>query len=56
MRQWLSGKKTYIGFASVFVYAALIQFASVPSEESVWGLIVTWTGVSAVIHVDKSGK
>lgn len=54
MRSWLSGKKTYIGFGACFVYAVLIQFAGVASEEAVWGLIVTWTGVSGIIHIDKS--
>lgn len=54
MLTWFSGKKTYMGFAAVVVYSALIQFAGVGSEEAIWGLIVAWTGVSGVIHVDKS--
>jgi hypothetical protein len=43
---FLDGKKTILGFMAVVIYAGLIQFAGVPSEEVVWGIIVAWTGVS----------
>lgn len=56
MREWLSGKKTYIGFGAAFGYSLLIQFAGVASEPAVWGIILAWTGVSGVIHADKALK
>lgn len=56
MIDFLSGKKTIIGFIAAFVYACLIQFAGLPSNEAVWGLIALWTGVSGVVHVDKATK
>ena len=54
MLSLLSGKKTYIGFIAFVAYAIAIQFFGVPSDEAVWGIIVAWTGVSGVIHVDKA--
>jgi len=53
VRDFLDGRKTVLGFIAVFVYAVLVQFAGVPNSEAVWAFIVTFTGVSGVIHVNK---
>ena len=46
MKEYLSGKKTYIGLVACFIYAVLIQMQVAESNEAVWGLIALWTGAS----------
>jgi len=53
IRDWLDGKKTYIGFAAVAIYSALIYAGATDSNDLVWGLITAWTGVSLRAAVSK---
>ena len=43
---FLNGKKTYIGILAGAIYSILISSGAVENSETVWTLILTWTGVS----------
>ena len=53
IRTWLDGRKSYIGFVAVAIYSMLIYSGAVESNELVWGLIVSWTGVSMRAAIKK---
>jgi hypothetical protein len=42
----LDGKKTIIGILAGAVYSVLIATKTVESNDMVWTLIATWTGIS----------
>jgi len=46
LREFLKGRKTYIGLIGGSLYACAIIAGLVPSNEYVWLLIGTWTTVS----------
>lgn len=46
MLEKLSGYKTYLGIGAGLGYLIAIQYFGVDSNETVWGLIAAWTGVS----------
>lgn len=54
LKNFLSGKKTYIGIAAALIYGAIIALGYVESSESVWLLIAAWTGVSYRFAIAKS--
>jgi len=43
---YLEGKKTIIGILAGALYSILITTKVVPSDNMVWTVIATWTGVS----------
>lgn len=53
LRNFLDGKKTYLGWAAVLVYAVLIYLNVVQTNEMVWAVIATWTGVSTRLAIGK---
>lgn len=50
---FLNGKKTYVGLILGTIYSLLIALGVVESNEFVWTLIVTWTGVSFRLALNK---
>ena len=53
MKEFLDGKKTYIGIVAAAVYSILITAGIVCSDELVWTIIAAWTGVSLRSAISK---
>jgi hypothetical protein len=49
----LNGKKTIIGILAGAVYSVLIATGVVESNDMIWTLIATWTGVSFRLAMNK---
>lgn len=49
----LDGKKTFVGIVAGAVYSVLIATGVVESNELVWTLIATWTGISFRLAMNK---
>lgn len=50
---YLEGRKTIIGIIIGAVYSVLISLGIVESNEIIWALIATWTGVSYRLALKK---
>lgn len=49
----LDGKKTIIGIVAGAAYSVLIATGVVESNEMIWTLIATWTGISFRLALNK---
>lgn len=49
----LNGRKTIIGILAGAVYSVLISLGYVESNEMIWTLIATWTGISFRLAMNK---